>query len=298
MKRKYLIGILTVLVMSTAIVGAFMTGKTTVQADDKSSLSKEDKNFVKNNASELFKLIDKVETSVNGKSSTNTKNESLISTDNLNQLNINADNIKESKGYYGDKEYVLDDDKMLLEFNSDKKPITYIKKEKVTSDKMKEKKGINSTVKTKSIAENLIKELAPNSVLKFESKFENGYVDYTYARTFKEYLFDQDFTKIVVDSSNGEVVTVSQRFLSEEPNININILDDAAKKVAEKLLNKNDIKSSKLLIVNPNGQWTNSPKPTTETSSKLAYEIVFANKDTVWISAEDGSVLGGSRLNT
>jgi len=205
----------------------------------------------------------------------------------------------------------MENDSIIIETDLNASPITYINKAKITPERLSKKISEKKyQEQLKDIAEKVASNIVESQATFVSSKeLDNGYMEYRWNRNYCGYEFIDDFMIIVMNPEDGEVVSISKRFVSNIPTVNIVKNKNEAIDLAKKLLTNNKkIKLDKVVsaekqIINPNKHWIDSNDVGEfNPHARLAYAITFQTTDgdeftaTVWIDCENGNVLGGQEI--
>lgn len=209
-----------------------------------------------------------------------------------------------SRNVYKQNRYIFENNQVIVEEDEYGNPITFENKDKKVSPIEKNQLDVPKLDKNK------LDNFANKAFAKFNNNdaklvdinnMHDGYVAYKWARTFNGYKYEQDFILVILDPSDGSIVSMSKRFLSKEPNNNVKINEEEAKRYATKYVGSTNklgnIIKSEILVVSPINETTKKQK-INEINSRLAYAVTFQKllpspgETIIWIDAENGQVLG------
>lgn len=210
---------------------------------------------------------------------------------------------------YNQKRSIFDNEELSVELDDTDFPITFTNKNKTNNPPAAKYGGnpvelakIKKLDKTKldGIANEVLKKVNNDKVQFMESSdLSEGYISYKWARVSNNYKHSLDFILIILDPTDGDIVSISKKFVSNSPKNEVKISSDKAKELAKSYVSNDDtvtdILKSEILVVNPINT-ANLKKFNKD--SRIAYEITFnkvkpvLGETKVWADAENGEILG------
>lgn len=210
---------------------------------------------------------------------------------------------------YNQNRSIFENNELSIEIDDTGSPITFTNKDKRDNPPAAKYDGnptevakIKKLDKTKldGIANEVLKKISNENVEFVESSdLSEGYISYKWSRVSNNYKHNLDFILVILDPSDGDIVSVSKKFVSDLPKNEVKISSDKAKEIAKSYVSNDDsltdILKSEILVVNPMD--TANLKQFNK-DSRIAYEITFnkikpvPGETKIWVDAETGQILG------
>lgn len=118
-----------------------------------------------------------------------------------------------------------------------------------------------------------------------------------FPRVYHDIPYAHDAVYFQISTIDGALLGYAYTYPSDEPqSVEVSLNEESARSIAAQFMKTTESDLSKpgeLMIVNPNYYWTDEFNPDPVSEAAVAWVFVLESGSQVWVSVQDGAILGG-----